>query len=207
MPKRARSRPTPRRSKRERVVDAATRLFLEQGYGSTGMEAIADEAEVSKATLYSYHSDKASLFAEVMLRLCDDLGGHLQLESLVADSPEGTLRTIALHGVQRILESVHRQILQRVVAESREFPELGRKFWETGPGRFETLVARYLADAKRQKLLAIDDPARAASRLVGQVTGMYLLPLLAGVRTSPSDAEVRRDVDALIAGFLASLRR
>jgi AcrR family transcriptional regulator len=189
------------------VVAAASKLFLEQGYGATGMDAIADEADVSKATLYSYYADKASLFAEVMLRLCDELGGHLPLEDLVRDSPESTLRAIAFHGVQRVLESIQRRIVQRVVAESREFPELGRKFWETGPGRFEALVARYLTDAKRQKLLAVDDPARAASQLVGQVMGMYLLPLLAGVRSRPSEAEVRRDVDTLIAGFLASLRR
>jgi hypothetical protein len=106
-----------------------------------------------------------------------------------------------------VLETVHRQILQRVVAESREFPELGKKFWETGPGRMEGLVARYLEDAKRRGILDVDDPARVATRLVGQVTGLYLLPMLAGIRSRPSEAEIRRDVDDIIAGFMASRRR
>jgi Bacterial regulatory proteins, tetR family len=39
------------------------------------MDAIAQEAGVSKATLYSYYRDKASLFAGVMHRMCDELAG------------------------------------------------------------------------------------------------------------------------------------
>ena len=110
-------------------------------------------------------------------------------------------------GLHRVLESVHRRILQRVVAESGEFPELGKKFWETGPGRLESLLARYLEDAKRRGILDVDDPARVAARLVGQVTGLYLLPMLAGIRNRPSEAEIRRDVDDVITGFMAAQRR
>jgi AcrR family transcriptional regulator len=205
----ARSPRTPARrlSKRERVVVAASKLFLDEGYGASGMDAIAKEAGVSKATVYSYYGDKAALFADVMVRMCEEVGGHLQIEGLVGASPEDTLRAIALHGLQRVLETLQRQILQRVVAESREFPELGKKFWEGGPGRIERVLTRYLEEAKRRGVLEVDDPAREASRLVGQITGLYLLPMLAGVRKRPSDAEIRRDVDAVVGGFMALQRR
>lgn len=194
-------------TKRERVVAAATRLFLEEGYGATGMDAIAKEADVSKATVYSYYADKASLFADVMVRMCEEIGGPAQMQDLAGATPEATLRAIALHGVHRVLEAVRRQIFQRVMAESRQFPELGRKFWETGPGRIEGALARYLADAKRRGLLDVDDPARVAARLFGQIMGLYLVPLLAGIRNRPSEAEIRRDVDDIVAGFVASRRR
>jgi TetR/AcrR family transcriptional regulator, mexJK operon transcriptional repressor len=206
MPRQGKPKLAARLSKRELVVIAASKLFLADGYGATGMDAIANEAGVSKATVYSYYGDKSSLFADVMLRMCEEMGAHRPMEGLVGPSPEDTLRAIALHGLYRVLETVHRQILQRVVAESREFPELGKKFWETGPGRMEGLVARYLEDAKRRGILDVDDPARVATRLVGQVTGLYLLPMLAGIRSRPSEAEIRRDVDDIIAGFMASRR-
>jgi AcrR family transcriptional regulator len=207
MSRQARAKPAARLSKRERVVAAASKLFLDEGYGATGMDAIAKEADVSKATVYSYYDDKASLFADVMARMCEEIGGHRQIEDLVGASPEDSLRAITTLGLQRVLESVQRRIFQRVVAESREFPELGKKFWEAGPARFEGLLARYLEGATRQGLLHVDDPARVAARLVGQITGLYLLPLLAGVRNRPSEAEIRRDVDAVVAGFMASQRR
>jgi len=203
MPQQAKPRQAARLSKRERVVVAASKLFLDDGYGATGMDAIAKEAGVSKATVYSYYEDKSSLFADVMVRMCEEVGGHRPLEELVGASPEDTLRTIALHWLDRVLAAVERQILQRVVAESREFPELGKKFWETGPGRIEAVVARYLADAKRRGLLDVDDPARVAASFVGQLAGLYLLPLLAGIRKRPSEAEIRRGVDDVVAGFLA----
>jgi TetR/AcrR family transcriptional regulator, mexJK operon transcriptional repressor len=206
MPKHARPGSAAPLSKRERVVAAASKLFLDEGYGATGMDAIAEEAGVSKATVYSYYGDKSSLFADVMSRMCEEAGGHLQMEALIDGSPEDTLRAIALHGLRRVLASIRRQIIQRVVAESREFPELGKKFWDTGPGRIQGVLARYLEDAKRRGILDIDDPARVAARLVGQITGLYLLPLLAGIRNPPSEAEIRRDVDAIVADFVAPRR-
>jgi TetR/AcrR family transcriptional regulator, mexJK operon transcriptional repressor len=207
MAKKARPAPAARLSKRERVVSSAAKLFLDDGYGATGMDAIAKEADVSKATVYSYYGDKASLFADVMVRMCEEIGGPPDMEAFVTASPEATLRALAMHGVHRVLESLRRRILQRVVAESQEFPELGQKFWEAGPGRIEAGLARYLAEAKRQGKLDVEDPARAASRLVGQIMGLYLVPLLAGVRARPSEVEIQRDVDEIVAGFLASLRR
>jgi TetR/AcrR family transcriptional repressor of mexJK operon len=194
-------------SKRERVVRAASKLFLENGYGATGMDAIAQEADVSKATVYSYYRDKASLFADVMVQMCEDVGRRLDAEGLPGGSLEEDLRAIALHGLQHLLAAVDQGIVRRVVAESGEFPELGRKFWETGPGKIQELFARRLEDARRKGRLDVDDPARAARRLVGQLAGPYVMPILAGVRGRPSEAEIRRDVDALVAGFLAAVER
>jgi AcrR family transcriptional regulator len=206
MPQRAKPKPTVRLSKRERVVVAASKLFLDDGYGATGMDAIAKEAGVSKATVYSYYGDKSSLFADVMVRMCEEVGGHRQVEGLAGASLEDSLRAISLFWLNRMLETLDRKILQRVVAEAGEFPELGKKFWDTGPGRIEALLARHLEDAKRRGLLDVDDPAGATASLMGQLAGLYLLPMLAGVRKRPSEAEIRRGVDDVIVGFLAARR-
>jgi AcrR family transcriptional regulator len=203
--KRARREAAGKGSKRDHVVDAATRLFLDEGYGTTGMDAIAKAADVSKATVYSYYDDKASLFADVMLRMCNEIGGHY-VEASYEDSPEAVLRSVARFLIARMFETLDRRLLQRVVAEAKEFPELGKKFWATGPGKLEDSVAAYLADADRRGVLAVADPRRAAARFVGLVSGVYLLPLQLGVRTRPSEQEMRRDIDEVITGFLATLR-
>jgi TetR/AcrR family transcriptional regulator, mexJK operon transcriptional repressor len=202
----AKERPKGHRSKRERVVDAAAKLFLGEGYGTTPMDAIAEEAGVSKATVYSYYPDKASLFADMIVKMCEEMAGGHDLAALVEESPEATLKSAAVFCAHRLLESLDRAILQRVVAESNEFPELGRKFWTTGPGKLQEFVAGYLADANRRGLLDVEDPGRAATRFVGLVTGMYLLPILVGVRRRPSEAELRRDMDEIVTGFFATLR-
>ena len=193
-----------RSSKRESVVSAAAKLFLGEGYATTQMDAIAKEAGVSKATVYSYYADKASLFADVIHRVCEDLGGDM--EELARESPEATLKAVALFGAERLLETLDRSLLQRVVSEADDFPELGKTFWATGPGKVEAFVARYLAEASRRRELDVKDPSRAAALFVGLVMGTYLLPLLLTVRKRPSRAEMSRDLDQLVAGFLPTLR-
>jgi TetR/AcrR family transcriptional regulator, mexJK operon transcriptional repressor len=195
-----------RKSKRDRVVGAAARLFLDAGYGTTGMDAIASEAGVSKATVYSYYGDKATLFADVISRMCEQMGGDHELEALAKPSPSATLSAAATFYLQRVLESLDRGLLQRVVAETKEFPELGKKFWAQGPAKMEEFVADYLADAHRRGVLHVKDPVRAAERFIGIVAGVYLLPRLVGVRSRPSERELRRELDEVVTGFLATLR-
>src|ERR1700757_1485043 len=52
-------------AKKQSVLKAALRLFLEQGFGATSMDAIAREAGVSKATLYAHVKSKEELFAAI----------------------------------------------------------------------------------------------------------------------------------------------
>ncbi|MFE3254222.1 TetR/AcrR family transcriptional regulator [Nocardia sp. NPDC059091] len=53
-------------SKRSVIVDAATDSFLEFGYERTSVEAIAEQAGVSKQTIYNYFGDKRTLFRVVL---------------------------------------------------------------------------------------------------------------------------------------------
>ena len=48
--------------KRRAIVEAATTLFLENGYRGTSMDQIAAVARVSKQTVYKHFSDKEALF-------------------------------------------------------------------------------------------------------------------------------------------------
>jgi AcrR family transcriptional regulator len=52
--------------RKRRVVEAATRLFLEQGYGATSIKAVAEEAGVSAPTVYAQFESKAGILARVV---------------------------------------------------------------------------------------------------------------------------------------------
>lgn len=51
----------PRRSSAEILADAASELFLENGYGGTTIDQIAQRAGVSRATFFNYFQGKADL--------------------------------------------------------------------------------------------------------------------------------------------------
>ncbi len=65
----------PRGSTRDRILDVALDLFIEQGYDKTSLREIADRLGFTKAALY-YHFERKE---EILLAL------HLRLHSLVPD--------------------------------------------------------------------------------------------------------------------------
>jgi AcrR family transcriptional regulator len=51
---------------RKRIIDTASRLFYQQGYNSTGINQISDEADISKASLYQHFKSKEDLLLEYL---------------------------------------------------------------------------------------------------------------------------------------------
>lgn len=52
----------------ERILQVATSLFLERGYGRTTLDLVAQNAEVGKSSLYARYPSKDALFAAVVSR-------------------------------------------------------------------------------------------------------------------------------------------
>lgn len=53
---------------RQKILTAAISLFKKQGFDLTTMEQIAEEADISKGTLYNYFSTKEAIISEFVQR-------------------------------------------------------------------------------------------------------------------------------------------
>lgn len=73
-------------STRERLIQAADRLWGERGVGGVSLDDIARDAAVTKPTLYYYFSDKSGLFTEVVCSVLEQHGGGLRTASRAARS-------------------------------------------------------------------------------------------------------------------------
>src|SRR5580704_11974353 len=56
--------------KRDRILDAAQRLFVRYGVKRTSIDEVAREAGIAKGTVYLSFKSKAALFAAIADRLC-----------------------------------------------------------------------------------------------------------------------------------------
>ncbi|MET1003310.1 MAG: helix-turn-helix domain-containing protein [Acidimicrobiia bacterium] len=97
------------RATRRRVVDAASRLFVEQGYLDTTMTAIAEEAGVAVQTLYLSVGTKVQLLgAAIDVAVGGDEGaGALQQYGLQAmrEEPDGRAAlSMAVRAARRVYE-------------------------------------------------------------------------------------------------------
>ncbi len=68
----------PAGSTRERVLQAADRLWGERGVRGASLDDIAREAAVTKPTVYYYFADKSALFTAVVCSVLEEHGGALK---------------------------------------------------------------------------------------------------------------------------------
>lgn len=94
-------------SKRETILEAAQLRFARYGFRRTSMEDIAQEAGISRASLYLEFKNKEEIFASVSKALCEHA---LAAASAALDqqAPLDERLTLALLGKsERIVELVH----------------------------------------------------------------------------------------------------
>lgn len=85
---------------RRRILDAATDLFLEQGYASVSMRKIAERIEYAPSTIYLYFQDKTDLVASICQEAFTELNTRLQAILDLGHPPLESLRQSLLAYVQ-----------------------------------------------------------------------------------------------------------
>ena len=160
--------------KRTAIIDAATELFLRREYAGTSMEDIASAAAVSKQTVYKHFSDKETLFREVALGSVGPTGGAFQAEVAAAaeaiDLP-AVLQQLARSYIDVVMNPVLLRRRQLVVREAGRFPDLARKYHESGPRRTIDVLTTAFARLAVRGELVIEDPQVAATQFAFLVVG------------------------------------
>jgi TetR/AcrR family transcriptional repressor of mexJK operon len=187
--------------KRQGVLEAAADLFMAQGYGAVSMDAIARAAGVSKATLYAYFSSKDQLFATIIGEACQqNMAGATSLPNGEID-----LRTALIEFAGKLmrflLEDRALAIHRVVMSESVRFPELGRAFYDNGPGLFRRLFGEWLTVQSHAGRLSVPDSILAADQFIGLLRGGVYLRATLGLER-PTDAEIDAAVTSAIDAFL-----
>jgi len=79
---------------KQKITKIAMYLFRKQGYGSTTMEQISEEVDISKATLYNYFPVKESIISSAWQANVKDLKFHiLEMIQLLPDTKSRIQKT------------------------------------------------------------------------------------------------------------------
>lgn len=187
--------------KRQAMLDAATELFTAQGYGAVSMDAVARAAGVSKATLYAHFSSKDRLFATIIGEACrQNIAAAAPLPGADGDLREA-LTVFAGRTLRFLLQDRALAIHRVVVAECVRFPELGRAFYDNGPGEFRRAFGDWLAGETVAGRLHVADPGIAADQFIGLMRSGLFLRATLGL-APPSEADIDAAVAAMVDTFL-----
>ena len=196
---------TRQRAKLNAILVAASRLFRSQGYGATSMDAVAREADVSKATLYVYFSGKRELFAAII-----EAEGDRNSRALIAgEAGQEEMQARLLRFGRTILslllapETVG--AYRMVTAEAHRFPDIGAVFYAKGPARLLARLEDFFAAAMKSGKLRSSHPRRAAEQFIGLIRGdlqlRALLALDASLSKQHQDEVIRSGVDTFYRAY------
>ena len=154
----------------ERILNAATHLFLSHGYGATSIEAVARRARISKRTFYHRFPDKPALFVAVVHRIIEGLRPPADIPLLEGDLQE-ILRRLAGLILHAALSPQAIALNRLIVAESGRFPRLAAV--TTGAtDEAIRLIAGILEGEVRAKRLALANPTFAAQQFLYMIIAL-----------------------------------
>jgi AcrR family transcriptional regulator len=186
-------------STRRALVDAAERLFTDNGYAATSLDAVAAGAEVTKGALYHHFSGKQALFEEVFGKVEEAASRRIH-EALKGEKSPWDKATV---GLRAFLDVVQQPAYRRIVVQEgpavlgyarfREREEkstfglvqeivrsvLGAGAWEIDDDMIETYSRIFFGamSSAGESVSSSDDPRLAGAR-VETAIGF----ILAGIR-------------------------
>jgi TetR/AcrR family transcriptional regulator, mexJK operon transcriptional repressor len=197
--------------KRRAIMEAATAVFLRNGYRGASMDEIAARAAVSKQTVYKQFADKERLFTEIILATIDQVGEPFHAEVITlgdTDDLEGELGALARRLIAAVLAPDVLRLRRLVIAEADRFPQLGRTYYQRGPGRTADALAVHFRRLAQRGLLRLEDPLTAAHQFNWLITSVPLNQvMLCGSAVRFSTADLEGFADAGVRLFLAAYGR
>lgn len=187
--------------RRQAILDVAKRSFLEHGFAATSMSAIAADCGGSKTTLWSHFPSKEALFQAFLDRLVGDFSEALDQALLTSGGMEAVLRRFGSVFVAKILSEDARALKRLIAAEGHRFPELAAAFYEGGPRKTRTRLARYLEEQMAAGCLRRGDPQRAARQFLALCQAGCFSDVIWHRPGEPSSTP-EEDVDVAVEAFL-----
>lgn len=142
------------------LLEAATRVFVKEGYAKATTNRIATAAGVSVGSLYQYFPSKDAIAVELLRRYRDGLV-ELVSARLTTATPE-TFTTVVRDLIGELLRAeginpaLHRVLIEQVLRTSARREMLG----------FEERLEAVLANAMREAKIQLRDPDLSAFMLV-----------------------------------------
>ena len=164
---------------RERLIDAATRVFARRGYHAATLEEVAREAGYSTGAVYSNFAGKEELF----LALADrQIAGRAEQAEAIAEVAAEAESSGESDALQKAIARRFRAFIE----DNEEWPLLFYEFWSYGVRsphlreEFEArrraardAIARPLADAARSRGLRLRyPPEQLAAAMSGVINGL-----------------------------------
>lgn len=168
-----RQAPRPRGDKRQRIVDAAVKVFAKRGFHATRVSDIASAAGVADGTIYLYFKSKDALLVSLFESHVDRLLAFLEKELPRAASPSEKLKRIV--EVQLGLLEGERDLAEVVTVILRQSTKLMKQYAAPKFNAYLDAIAGVVAEGQATGEIRRDvTPHLAARAIFGALDGIAM---------------------------------
>jgi len=151
---------------RDKILEAALKLFSEKGYKGATTHEIANQAGVAEGTIFRYFPSKKDLLLSVANPVVVD-----SLKNIIADcqdySPQGMLEAVIHNRLEVVSKNI--DLVKILITESQFHPELKDKFVTEIVLPAASLMQAYFQEQEQKGILRDIDTEISIRALIGMV--------------------------------------
>ncbi len=192
-------------TKRVSVLTAATEVFCREGFSGACIDEIAEQAGVSRQTIYNHYRDKEALFVAIVEDITARTGEALS--STIATFPDvpadiaAEMTALVSLLVRNCLCNRDGRFMRKLLqSEGERYPQLFAAWRQKGSGLPAEVVSGLFARIAKAGLLDIDDADLAARQFLALIhADLQTTTLFGGI---PGDEDVARAARNAVRTFL-----
>src|SRR5687767_7985912 len=193
--------------RREEILEVALSVLAERGYRGASMREIAERAQASKETLYSWFGNKRELFEELVGWQAERVDAVIAPNLERGGDPCEVLRGFALE-LQRLLLGERSVVINRAaISEVTSDPTFAQILSTQGRGSVVPKLVRYVEGQREGGHLHFEEAEAAIDTLIGLAIGDQQVRRLLGVLPMPGPEQIEARAEGTVEQFLTLFGR
>jgi AcrR family transcriptional regulator len=189
--------------KRQHILDAASHLFLSEGFKSVSMVDVAERAAVSKQTVYSHFNNKDQLFSAAIEAKCQEFEILDTLEDLQRPI-KATLVLVACQFDALICSFEGLRIFGICAANalsSKADKHISQLFWQAGPEKVKQAIVNYLQAQIQAEQIKLEQVNFAAQQFLFMLQAEKHMRLVIGLEHCHEDGDTLAYINSCVDVF------
>ncbi|MEH6343955.1 MAG: TetR/AcrR family transcriptional regulator [Bermanella sp.] len=173
--------------KKAAIVDAAIDIFQKNGFQGSSMDAIAQQAQVSKRTVYNHFPSKQALFEHIAQSVWESANQATVAQFDAQQNIEPQLRVLAMQELALVGDAGFLRLSRVLMAEFIHEPSMAQAILERF-NKEESSLTQWMQKASQHPQLTIGDAEQAGGQFHGLIKAQAFWPqIMFGQESIPTD--------------------
>lgn len=161
-----------KRSKEERILEAAIEIFAEKGYNGTTTKEIAMKAGVAEGTIFRYFPKKRDILHSILLKLIEILVPKIVgsgLKEIFEECKDKNDKEIIMNFVQNRMNlfDTHVSLIKVIINEVQYHPDLQEVYFEKVVPQISDILVKFFEEGIKRERFKNKNPHVMTVTLLG----------------------------------------